>query len=83
MTSVLIRDTENRHRREGNVKTVAEIGDLPQVKEAVNHQKLEKARNRSDPSGFQTPRLQKCERINFYYLKPQITWYFVTETSEN
>ena len=47
---------ENRHRREGNVKTEAEIGDQSQVKEAGSHQKLEKARTRSDHSEFQSSR---------------------------
>lgn len=45
-----------KKRREGNVKTEAEIGDQSQVKKAGSHQKLEKARTRSDHSEFQSSR---------------------------
>lgn len=51
------------------MKTQAVIGVWSQAKKAGNDQKLEKAKNRFDPSGFQASRLQNSERVSFCCFK--------------
>lgn len=69
---------------EGSVKMEAEFGVMwPQAKEALSHQKLEGAWNRSAPRAcermgpantlFWTSGLQTYERINFCF-KPLSLW---------